>query len=255
MPATPAATISQLTVCCPHNTTIQLVKQTKQCKEEMQTFLLRADSGDKSLHTATKSAGLLPGTQHMTEEQQQFLQYLYNQYTQPYKLDSCKWFWNIPITANCRCSTVHTMDTAKAMGWIYGMPWWNQRQSIGQDKQWYIRKLTAHTERSSSFDHQAIPAVVGKMEYHTIILMMWLCCQLHCIVIKDASKSKVQSASACPTHHPGYVTYNCHWTSSPQHAGAPLCWYHNFCLRATGTECSHAKTVSSKLFDHWAVAF
>jgi hypothetical protein len=42
-------------------------------------------------------------------------------------------------------------------------------------------------------DHQVIPAVVGKMEYHTIILMMWLCCQLHCLITKDAYKSKVQS--------------------------------------------------------------
>jgi hypothetical protein len=98
MPATPAATISQLIVCCPHNTTIQLVKQTKQCKEDTQTFLSRADSGDKSLNTAAKSAGLLvgrhtwPGSQHMAEEQQHFLQYLNNQYTQPYKLDSCKRF-------------------------------------------------------------------------------------------------------------------------------------------------------------------
>jgi len=64
----------------------------------MQTFLPRADSGDKSPYTAAKPAGLLPGrhswsgTQHMTKEQQHFLQYLNNQYTQPYKLDSCKQF-------------------------------------------------------------------------------------------------------------------------------------------------------------------
>jgi hypothetical protein len=55
-------------------------------------------------------------------------------------------------------------------------------------KEW---KAVIHQEadgthkKSNSVHHQVIPAVVGKMEYHIIILMMWFCCQIHCIVTRE----------------------------------------------------------------------
>jgi hypothetical protein len=39
--------------------------------------------------------------------------------------------------------------------------------------------LPSQHSHSSCFDHQVTPVVVGKVEYHTIIVMMWLCYQLH----------------------------------------------------------------------------